>query len=185
MVVTEPWYEFIRGNPSAEDVRLAAWSAVLSGAAGHTYGGGHVWWANVPEAPTRQGSWPLEKGFDTDTLDYPGAVSVGFMARFLKSIPWWTLEPHPELLSDTPQPFCKAVPGKRYVAFLRWGGGVKVDLRPSSDSDLFRYTWIDLTRNAERSSGTLKGGAVRELHAPEDYPGTLQCKDWIVHIVRQ
>jgi hypothetical protein len=71
------------------------------------------------------------------------------------------------------------------VAFLRWGGGLKVDLCPSSESDIFRYTWIDLTRSAERSSGTLKGGAVRELHAPEDYPGTLQYKDWVVHIVRQ
>ena len=47
VVVTEPWYEFIEGNPSGMDIRFAAWSAILSGAAGHTYGGGHVWLASV------------------------------------------------------------------------------------------------------------------------------------------
>ena len=96
VVVTEPWYEFIRDNPPAADIRFGAWSAVLSGAAGHTYGGGHVWWAHVPEAPTQQGSWPLQISFDTDTLDYPGAVGMSVMAGFLRSIRWWELEPHPE-----------------------------------------------------------------------------------------
>ena len=32
IVVTEPWYEFVEGNPTAADVRFGAWSAVLSGA---------------------------------------------------------------------------------------------------------------------------------------------------------
>ena len=86
-IVTEPWYEFIEGNPPAEDVRFAAWSAVLSGAAGHTYGGGHVWRARRPEAPTRQGTWPLQEGFDSDTLDYPGAVSIGFLGGFSRASP--------------------------------------------------------------------------------------------------
>ena len=51
IVVTEPWYEFIEGNPTAADIRFGGWSAVLSGAAGHSYGGGHVWLAHVPESP--------------------------------------------------------------------------------------------------------------------------------------
>ena len=85
---------------------------MLSGAAGHTYGGGHVWWAHVPEAPASQGNWPLHRDFDTDTLDYPGAVGVGFMARFLRAMEWWKLEPHPELVSDYPARFCSAAPGR-------------------------------------------------------------------------
>jgi hypothetical protein len=28
---------------SIKDIRFAAWSAILSGAAGHIYGGVHVW----------------------------------------------------------------------------------------------------------------------------------------------
>jgi len=86
------------------------------------------------------------------------------MARFLKSIPWWTLEPHPDSCRTLRSGSAKAVPGNRYVVFLRWGGGIKVDLRPSSESDRFRYTWIDLTKSAERASGTVNGGAARQFH---------------------
>jgi hypothetical protein len=183
MVVTETWYEFIRGNPGAEDIRFAAWSAVLSGAAGHTYGGGHVWWADVPEAPARQGDWPLEPGFENDTLDYPGAVSMGFLAHFLRSIQWWTLEPHPELVSEYTPRLCAAIPGQEYLVYVRWGGTVKVDLRPSAENDAFRYTWIDLAEGKEANSGTIQGGAPRQL-STEDYPKFPHYKDWLLHIVR-
>jgi hypothetical protein len=184
IVVTEPWYEFIEGNPKAADVRYGAWSAMLSGAAGHTYGGGRVWWANVPEAPADQGTWPVEPDLENDTLDYPGAASVGFMARFLRSTEWWTLEPHPELVSNYAARFCSAVPGRNYVVYLRWGGAVKVDLRPSSASDVFRFTWIDLAAGKEGRTGTVEGGGKREFHAPEDYPRAPVYKDWVLHIVR-
>ena len=183
-VVTEPWYEFIAGSASGADIRFGAWSAILSGAAGHSYGGGHVWWAHVPESPSSQGNWPLDKSFGTNTLDYPGAVSMSFLAKFLKGIKWWTLEPHPELLSDTPSKYCAAVPGRIYVAYLRYGGEAKVDLRPSIETDQFEYTWFDLDQSKERASGKVNGGAWRELRAPEDYPGQLPFKDWLLYIRR-
>jgi hypothetical protein len=183
-VVTEPWYEFIKGNPPGSDVRFGAWAAFLSGAAGHTYGGGNVWWANVPESPARQGSWPKEPDFQDDTLDYPGAVSMGFMARFLKSIHWWTLEPHPELISNYPIKYCSAVPGREYVLYVRWGGTLNLDLRPSAEDDKFQYTWFDLVEGKERKTGTVQGGGVRELRCPEDYPGVAQYKDWLLHVRR-
>jgi hypothetical protein len=183
-LVTEPWYEFIAGNPTARDVRFGAWSAILSGAAGHSYGGGHVWWAHVPEAPSRQGNWPLDPSFETNTLDYPGALSLSFLARFLKSIEWWRLEPHPELISDNPSRYCGAVPGSRYVVYLRYGGWLKVDLRPSSDQDVFEFEWYDLENHRRQTRGTVAGGGLREFHAPEDYPGTPQFKDWLLHIHR-
>lgn len=181
-VVTEPWYEFIAGNPTGQDIRFGAWSAILSGAAGHTYGGGHVWWAHVPEAPTKQGNWPLDPSFETNTLDYPGAVSMGFLARFLKSIDWWRLEPHPELVSDNPSRYCAAVPGARYVIYLRYGGWLKVDLRPSSDKDVFQFAWYDLENHQQRTTGTVNGGGWREFRPPEDYPGAQQFKDWLLHV---
>ncbi len=180
-VITE---QFIAGSASGADIRFGAWSAILSGAAGHSYGGGHVWWAHVPESPSSQGNWPLDKSFETNTLDYPGALSMSFLAKFLKGIEWWKLEPHPELLSDTPSKYCAAVPGSVYVAYLRYGGAVKVDLRPSSETDPFEYTWIDLEQSKERTGGKVNGGAPRELRAPEDYPGQLQFKDGLLYIRR-
>jgi hypothetical protein len=184
IVITEPWYEFTPAGATAEDIRFGAWSALLSGAAGHTYGGGHVWWADVPEAPSDQGSWPLEAGFENDTLDYPGAVSISFLAHFLRGMPWWTLEPHPELVADYSPRFCAAIPGEEYVVYLRWGGTVKVDLRPSTENESFRYTWFDLAEGKESSSGTIPGGQLREFHTAEDFPRFPHYKDWLLHVVR-
>lgn len=183
-VVTEPWYEFIEGNPSGMDIRYGAWSAVLSGAAGHSYGGGHVWWAHLPESPTNHGPWPLDRSFETNTLDYPGARSMGFLAEFLGTLPWWTLEPHSELVSEYAAPLCGAVPGSLYVLYLRYGGRLKVDLRPSRSTDRFAWVWFDLEQNRERKAGHVNGGEVREFSAPEDYPGSLQFNDWLLHIQR-
>ena len=102
VVVTEPWYEFIEGNPTAMDIRFAAWSALMSGAAGHTYGGGQIWRAHLPERPTGAGTWPLDTSFQTNTLLYPGAVSVGFMGKYLSRLEWWKFEPYPELVKENP-----------------------------------------------------------------------------------
>ncbi len=61
---------------------------------------------------------------------------------------------------------------------------MKVDLRPSAESDTFRYTWIDLVEGKERGSGTVQGGAPRELSTVEDFPKYPQYKDWLLHIYR-
>ncbi len=185
IVVTEPWYEFIEGNPPAADVRFGGWSAILSGAAGHSYGGGHVWQAHVPEAPASRGTWPLEMEFDRDTLEYPGARSLSFMAQFLRSTDWWMLEPHPELVHANPSPYCGADPGQLYVVFLRFGGAVQLDLRPSTVDQQFEFRWIDLVNEKVKHTGEIQGGDIREFHAPEDYPGAEQYKDWILHVKRK
>ncbi len=184
-LITEPWYEFDEGSAPAADVRFAAWSAVLSGAAGHTYGGGHQWWADIPDPslPPREDSWPRPP-LTVDTLDFPGAVSMGFMAQFLKSIDWWQLEPHPELVLDYPQPLASAVPGQEYLVYARYGGKVRLDLRSSAASDEFRFTWIDLAASKEAEDGTVSGGAIRSFYAPESYPDHLTCGDWLLHAKR-
>lgn len=184
VVVTEPWYEFVPGAAAAEDIRFGAWSAILSGAAGHSYGGGHVWWAHVPEAPAKQGAWPLEESFQVNTLDYPGASSIAFLAGILRSLEWWRLEPHPELVINYAAPYCLAVPGKKYVAYLRWGGQVQLNLQPSSSGDVFEYQWFDLTGNRLSKSGTVNGGGIREFSTPEAFPRFRQSKDWLLIVTR-
>jgi len=184
VVVTEPWYEFIEGNPSAMDIRFAAWSAVMSGAAGHTYGGGHIWRAHLPERPTGVGSWPMDTSFSTNTLLYPGAVSVGFMGKYLRKLDWWKLEPHPELIIENPSKFCLADPGNEYLIYLKYGGSVKLDLGTYTESSAFNFQWTDLVNSSDSRSGTIKGGAVIEIKCPEDYPGTVNFKDWLLHVRR-
>lgn len=182
VVVTEPWYEFIDGNPTAMDVRFGAWSAVMSGAAGHTYGGGHIWRAHLPERPTGVGSWPMDTSFATNTMLYAGASSVGFMGKYLRKLEWWKLEPHPDLVLENPSPFCLSEPGKEYLIYLRFGGSVKLDLRPYGNASSFSFQWTDLVNQKESGSGTVNGGSIVEIKCPEDYPGNVNYKDWVLYI---
>lgn len=184
IVVTEPWYEFIEGNPTPMDVRLAAWGAMMAGAAGHTYGGGHVWRGHVPEAPAAGPPWPIEESFETNTLDYAGARSMGHLATFFNQVEWWKLAPHAELVQEYPDKYCLAQPGTQYVVYLRWGGGAKVDLRPSSENDTFEYRWFNPDTGEFLTPGTVKGGGVRYFASPNSYPAQLQYADWVLHINR-
>ena len=188
MLITETSYEFIIGTAPAEDIRFAAWSAILSGAAGHTYGGGHQWWAFIPDpkhpSPPHLGEWPIDPR-DVDTLNYPGAVSMGFMAKFLQSIHWWELEPHPELVSEYAARYCSAIPGSEYLAYVRWGGTLKLDLRPSSESDTFHAVWLDLVDQIKRDGGTVHGGAIRAFSPPGDFPENQKVKDWALYLTKQ
>ena len=39
-------------------------------------------------------------------------------------------------------------------------------------------------QSQERTRGKVNGGAAAEFHTPEDYPGNLLFKDWLLHIRR-
>jgi hypothetical protein len=184
IVVTEPWYEFIEDNPTAMELRFGMWGAVLSGAAGHTYGGGHVWLAYLPEKAGGGGQWPVDKSFDKNTMLYPGALSMSFMSKYLNSMKWWELEPHPELVLENPSQYCAANIGKEYLVYLKYGGNFKLDLTAFSANDKFNYEWVDLVNNKITRKSTVDGGQVFLFKCSEDYPGALKRKDWLVHIYR-
>jgi hypothetical protein len=182
VVVTEPWYEFVEGNPTGMDIRFAAWSSILSGAAGHTYGGGHVWWAHVPESPSDLGSWPIESGFDRTTYDYEGAVSMGILAKFFKSIQWWNMAPHPELILEYPQPFCLARPGEEYLIYLRYGGSPVINLGVTATEKKFEYYWFNPATAEKKDTQVIAGKELIRLNCPEMYPGVTDLRDWILYI---
>ena len=181
VVVTEPWYEFVEGNPAGMDIRFGAWSAFLSGAAGHSYAGGHVWKAHVPESPAGPDAWPMDLGFETNTFDYPGAVSMGVMSKFLQEIEWWRFEPSPELMMDYPGSFCTSIRGEKILAYLRYGGVVKINLEDFSTTASLRITWLNPS-NGERHFTEISGGLVRYINSPTSYPGTLEYQDWVMLI---
>jgi hypothetical protein len=185
VVVTEPWYEFIEGNPSGMDIRFAAWSAILSGAAGHTYGGGHVWLASVPESPADERTWPIEKGFTRTTYDYEGAVSMKYLAAFFKNVKWWDMAPHPELVIEYPQPLCMAKPGEEYVMYLRYGGVFKVKMNESAVSITYLCQWYNPATGKLTDSSTVKGSGLLTFSCPESYPASTSYKDWVLYIHKE
>ena len=109
---------------------------------------------------------------------------MGFLAKFLKGIEWWKLEPHPELVLEYPQALASASVRQEYVVYARYGRQLKLDLRASSESDRLRFTWNDLVNSKEARSGTVNGGAIRTFHTPEDYPASLAYKDRVLHVVK-
>lgn len=185
IVVTEPWYEFIEGNPTGKDIRFAAWSAILSGSAGHTYGGGHVWLASVPESPGGNGPWPIEKGFDRTTYDYEGAMSMKYLAEFFKNIKWWEMAPHPELVSEYPQPFCLAKPGEEYVVYLRYGGTFKIRLNNADTTEMYKCHWFNPSTGKISDAKSIQGSGILEFNCPESYPDIPEFKDWVFYIRKE
>ena len=185
IVITEPWYEFVEGNPTGMDVRLAAWGSILSGAAGHTYGGGHIWRAHLPESPGSRGAWPLEEPFDRNTFDYEGAVSMAHLANLFKNIKWWDMKPHPELVIDYPQPFCLANPGEEYVLYLRYGGVVKLKINEVAENQTFKYFWYNPSNGKRYETKEISGEKVLNFRCPELYPGITDYKDWVLYIKRK
>ena len=116
---------------------------------------------------------------------YPGAVSVGFMGKYLRNIEWWKLEPHPEFARENPSAYCLASPGKEYLFYLRYGGNVKLDLQGYNGTSRFTCRWTDLVNNRESEPESVTGGGIREIRCPEDYPGIVDFKDWLLLIKKE
>jgi hypothetical protein len=163
---------------------LAAWSAILSGAAGHTYGGGHVWLASVPETPGGGNTWPYEKGFERTTYDYEGAMSMKYLSTFFKNIEWWNMSPRPDLVKEYPQPFCLADPGNEYVLYLRYGGIVKLSMDARAASHIYSFRWYEPGTGKFYNERTVSGKELLLFTCPESYPGTLALKDFVLHVKR-
>ena len=67
---------------------------------------------------------------------------------------------------------------------MRYGGSVKLDLNGVSSNTKFEYQWTDLVNSRESKSGSINGGSIVEIKCPEDYPGVVNFKDWILHLIR-
>jgi hypothetical protein len=126
----------------------------------------------------------METDFAVNTLDYPGARAVAFMAKTLRALEWWRLEAHPELIQESPSPFCAAELGRTYVAYLRHGGVLKVDLRGANEIESFHVRWVDLAEEREAPAREVSGGGIRVLNPPVDDLGARQAKEYVLILSR-
>jgi hypothetical protein len=181
IVVTEPWYEFKEGEASDADIRFGAWSAILSGAAGHSYGGGNVWFAGVKESPSTEDSG--SSGEKELTLNYKGAMSVKYLVSFLKNLKWWNYSPHPELVLDYPQPFCLADPGNEYIVYLRYGGVAKIFFGKETISKQIHYFWFNPATGESLKKTTTPGDEFLWFECPNPKnTSNPENKDWVLFV---
>ena len=132
--------------------------------------------ANVPDEARKPFSYDIE--WFHETLDYPGGNQIGYMSKFFQGIQWWKLEPHPELISEYPGKYCSAVPGKEYVAYLRYGGPVKINLKDASPGSKLSVKWFNPRLGKYERTGTAAGGEIVRLYAPDR-------NDWVLHICEE
>jgi hypothetical protein len=98
VVVGEIIYEGIMHDSHDDMQRLAWWAAMLSGAAGYTYGANGIWQVNQVDRPygpsPHGGNWGLTPWREAARL--PGSTHLGLSARYLSRFDWSAMEPHPE-----------------------------------------------------------------------------------------
>jgi hypothetical protein len=126
VVVGEVNYEGILHGTQAETQRLTYWSAVLSGAAGFTYGANGLWQVNRREEPygtsPHGASWG-DMPWD-EAVELEGSRQLGLAKSLLTEYDWWRFEPHPEWVEpagsaeNVAAPFAAGIPRKVRVIYL-------------------------------------------------------------------
>jgi len=95
---SEVVYEGLLGMNDAGVQRLLFWTSMLSGAAGHTYGGNGIWQINQESEP--YGASPGGHNWGNtpwnEAMNLPGGTQVAWGSRFLRNYPWHRFVSHPE-----------------------------------------------------------------------------------------
>jgi hypothetical protein len=139
VVVGETNYEGIIHAAQDEIQRLSFWAAMLTGAAGYTYGANGIWQVNCQGQPF--GKSPLGHTWGNisweEASHLPGSIHLGKARSLLERYPWQRFEPHPEWVipSGSPEnvdaPFAAGITGLvrvyyLYQPILPWS---KIDVR--------------------------------------------------------
>ena len=90
----EPCYEGISDRITDRDVRNASyWSILATPTAGITYGANGIWpWLREGEEILNHGRSAGVATWDK-CLDFPASIQIGYLAEFMRTLPWWRLKP--------------------------------------------------------------------------------------------
>lgn len=152
VMIGEICYEGLQEHNRQEVIRFDFWSAILSGAAGHTYGAGGIFEMESKKEPyglTPDGNWHTYGDDPWDVAaNYPGSQQLGWAKALLQQFQWWRLEPHPEWV--TPHwsadkyilPFAAFIPGELAIIYIPYYSSTPPTvshLDPSTSYQAFRF----------------------------------------------
>ena len=128
VLVGEANYEGILHGNEAAVQRLTFWSAILSGACGHSYGANGLWQINTRSKPYGASPWGGTWGGPAweDASQLPGSDQLGMAKRLLQRYKWWCFEPHPEWVEPAGNPdnvdfpFAAGIPGEVRMVYFYW-----------------------------------------------------------------
>ena len=151
--------------------RKAGYWSFLSGAPGFTYGCFGIWNWGVPI------KWFPCYDFH-QALTLPSATHTKYMAQFFSALPWWTLEPHHELVEDpSHDPMMKVVfatspAGDLGVAYLPDNASVTLDMTAFPSG--MEGTWFNpATGEYEAIAGTVSAAGSHTFTRPAGWEDAL------------
>ena len=161
--------------------RRAAYWALLSGSAGHSYGHHSVWQfysdAEEPVSSART-EW-------IQALDYPGAHQMTVLRRFYEELPWWRLQPRQELLeTDLPHPgatprFALDSKGAHALAYSPYGMPFSLNLNELAGRS-FEAEWVNPKTGHRIALNQFAAGNESLLFDPPF--DIARGNDWILHL---
>lgn len=155
------------GAISALKARRQAWQAMLSGAAGHTYGVSSIWhFQRKPRDSAPANAWQ-------SALQLPGAQQVAaLMGRVLTEHQWWTLQPDQKLIAEgageneLSKTAARSADGERVLIYFPEPTPARLNLPKRS----WRATWV---RPESGESAPAKRNATGHFEPPADWPDAL------------
>lgn len=98
---TEPLYEEIRADATAQDIRNAwYWSIFSAPVAGITYGANGIWpWLREGEEIENHGASGNVSRWN-ESLELEGSIQMGYLNGFFNGLEWWDLKPASNLLKQ-------------------------------------------------------------------------------------
>ena len=182
VLVGEVCYEGIQEASRQEVQRFMFWSALLSGAAGHTYGANGIWQVNTRLKP--YGLSPHGHSWGGPAWDIaaqlPGSGQIGLAKTLLTRYSWWKLETQPDLIEprwskeDYWKPFAAQIPGEAIIAFTpaSYSGATFHNLKAAT----YRAFFFNPTDGTETEIGTITPDASGSWKIAE----VPIFQDWVV-----
>ncbi len=177
VLVGEVCYEGIQEASRQEVQRFMFWSALLSGAAGHTYGANGIWQVNTRLKP--YGLSPHGHSWGGPAWDIaaqlPGSGQLGLAKTLLTRYSWWTRWSK----EDYWKPFAAQIPGEAVIAFTpaSYSGATFHNLKAAS----YRAFFFNPTDGTETAIGLVTPDAngswkIAEVPIFQDWVVVLENK---------
>jgi hypothetical protein len=174
LINLEPNYEEINFKITARDVRNAGyWSLFAAPVSGLTYGANGIWpWLRHGEKILNHGDAPGTSPWNV-SINFPGSIQTGYLAKFIKQYKWWDLYPSGYLLVEQPgdktfNHFVSIVKSSDNLTILAYLP-VKLTLRIRKPADInYRLRWFDPVKNTYYNGKAEDNGTTLYVSSPFD-----------------
>lgn len=179
-----PYEGFLHGN--YDDVqRMAFWSCMLSGAAGHTYGANGIWQVNTqsqPYGPSPHGNTWGNRPWD-EAMALPGSAQLGIGKRILLKYGWPDIEPHQEWIEPAASeknrwgPYAAGTPRRVRIIYsyqIVWDRSLRV--KGIESGITYRARFTNPSTGEEHDLGPVQPEADGSWRVPQQ----PELRDWVL-----